>query len=69
MTSMSNCCFSKCKEIWGTGGRCNFWAERMSHSHNECFAKPVSGFKTIPQSSQISTGERERERVIKEGMD
>lgn len=54
---MSSCCFSKWKQIWSTRGICNFLVEKMSHSRNECFAKPISGFKIFPQSSQISIGE------------
>lgn len=37
---------------------CNPSVEKMSHSHNERFAKPISGFRIFPQSSQISSGEK-----------
>lgn len=37
---------------------CSPSVEKMSHSHNERFAKPISGFKIFPQSSQISSGEK-----------
>lgn len=37
---------------------CSPSVEKMSHSHNERFAKPISGFRIFPQSSQISSGEK-----------
>ena len=40
---------------------CSPSVEKMSHSHNERFAKPISGFKIFPlvsKSSQISSGEK-----------